>query len=110
MDPDKIISLAVEMLDIPKLNDQPLIQAPKLMFNSHLTLPFTFEEFGFCQNLLEIKVVACNSNPLPKDYYQTMLSKKKFVRPALGEQLKNCIQVFLERLIKFANDLDFFKK
>ena len=109
MDPEKVISLAVEMLDLPKLNCQPLLQnSPS--FICQPSLPFTFEENGFCQNLMDIKVSACRDNPLPKDYYECMISKKKFIRPAVGQELKDCVQVFLERLIKFANDLDYFKR
>ena len=109
MDHEKAISLAIEMLDIPQLNCQPFLQN-SLSFICQPTLPFTLEEIGFCQNLMDIKVSACKDNPLPKDYYQNMLTKKKFVRPSIGQELKDCVQVFLERLIKFANALDYFKR
>ena len=77
---------------------------------SSVVMPFTFEEFGFCQSLQNVKISAYRSNPLPQDYYNSMVTQKRFVRPEVGQQLSNCIQVFIERLIKFANDLDFFQR
>ena len=105
----RAMSLAINMFDLSNSTPRPVLNFTPNSYSS-VVMPFTFEEFGFCQSLQNVKISAYRSNPLPQDYYNSMVTQKRFVRPEVGQQLSNCIQVFIERLIKFANDLDFFQR
>ena len=94
---------------IPKETSRPLLQVKELSI-THSYMPFTTEEFAFCQKLKEIQASVWKSIPLPLEVMEELIyrtnSRANLVPRTIIENAKHTV---VRRYLGFADHLDSFQ-
>ena len=94
---------------IPKETSRPKLQVKELSIR-HSDMPFTTEEFAFCQRLKEIQASVWKAIPLPMEVMAELIyrtnSKANLVPKTIIENAKHTV---VRRYLSFADHMDSFQ-
>ena len=108
----EIINNALHFLNWPEAKSRPFLNVSSLVSQrSTSPLAFTNAELNFIQNMTQVKTSSCQSIVYPTAIFDVFLDMA--VQPAsktANEWLPIGIKCHLEKMIKFATNLDFFQR
>ena len=108
----ELINNALHFLNWPNAKSRPFLNVSTLVTNNSSLSPlaFTQAEVNFIRNMSQIKMEACQSIVYPTAMFDVFLDMAVAPKPQMvSEWMPIGVKCHLEKMIKFANNLDFFQ-
>ena len=108
----ELINNALHFLNWPNAKSRPFLNVSTLVTNNSSLSPlaFTQAEVNFIRNMGQIKMEACQSIVYPTAMFDVFLDMAVAPKPQMvSEWMPIGVKCHLEKMIKFANNLDFFQ-
>ena len=108
----EIMNSALHFLNWPEAKSRPFLNVSSLVSQrSTSPLAFTNAELNFIQNMAQLKISSCQSIVYPTGMFDVFLDMAVAPKSQqTAEWLPIGIKCHLEKMIKFATNLDFFQR